>query len=175
MNLLFRVLWVMLAALLGRRLGVMDESRVPLRVLPTDLDLNIHMTNARYLSMMDLGRLDMLIRSGLGRAMLRNRWQTVLGASTIRFRRPLRPFQRFDVVSRVLCWDERWFYIEHRIESGAETAAVAVMQGVFLARGKVIPPADVLGALGAPSTSPPVPDHVAAWRPQTLPVERAAA
>lgn len=175
MNLLFRVIWVMVAALLGRRLGVMEESRFGLRVLPTDLDLNIHMTNARYLSMMDLGRLDILIRTGLGRAMLRNRWQTVLGASTIRFRRPLRPFQRFEVVTRVLCWDERWVYIEHRIESATGTAAVAVMQGAFLAKGRVIPPADVLTALGAPATSPPMPEHVAAWRPQTLPVERAAA
>jgi hypothetical protein len=36
-----------------------------------------------------------MIRVGLGNAILKNRWQPVLGAANIRFRRSLNPFQRF--------------------------------------------------------------------------------
>lgn len=174
MNLLVRLILVLVSALLRPRLVPMEASRVAFRVLPTDLDLNMHMTNARYFSVMDLGRLDLVVRSGLGRPMLRNRWQAVLGASTIRFRRSLKPFQRYDVVTRVLCWDDRWFYIEQRAETPQGTAAVAVMQGAFLGKGGIVPPADMLRAAGMAIDSPPVPDFVAAWRPQTLPVEQAA-
>lgn len=42
----------------GRRLplDLLDASVVGFRVWPTDLDINLHMTNARYLSVMDAGR-----------------------------------------------------------------------------------------------------------------------
>ncbi|HYH18616.1 MAG TPA: thioesterase family protein [Azospirillum sp.] len=178
MNLLFRLVSVVLAALFGatlsgRRLGLTEPGRLRLRVWPTDLDFNLHMTNARYHSVMDLGRIDLLVRTGLGRVMLKRRWTTVLGAVNVRFRRSLRPFQRFDLVSRVLCWDEKWIFIEHRVEAATGTAAVAVMQGVFLASGKPVPTAEVVAALGLPAESPPMPDFVADWHPQSLPVEAA--
>jgi acyl-CoA thioesterase FadM len=174
MNLLFRLVLVIVAALLRRRLAPMEESRVAFRVWPADLDLNMHMTNARYFSVMDLGRVDLLIRSGLAGAMLRNRWQAVLGASNVRFRRPLKPFQRYELTSRVLCWDDRWFFIEQRAETPEGTAAVAVMQGAFIGKGGIIAPARMLAEAGMPHESPPMPDFVAAWRPQSLPVEQAA-
>lgn len=173
MNLLFRLVAVVLAALFGRRLGLIEAGRLRLRVWPTDLDFNLHMTNARYHSVMDLGRIDLLVRTDLGRVMLRRRWTTVLGAVNVRFRRSLKPFQRFELVSRVLCWDEKWIFIEHRVETAAGTAAVAVMQGVFLAGGKPVPTAEVLAALDLPAESPPMPDFVADWHPQSLPVEPA--
>ncbi|MCW2236638.1 thioesterase family protein [Azospirillum canadense] len=168
MNLLFRLIGVVVAALLGRPVGFLDGARLRFRVWPTDLDLNMHMTNARYFSVMDLGRADLMLRAGLGRAVLRNRWQPVLGAATVRFRRPLAPFQRFELVSRVLCWDEKYFFIEHRVETAGSTAAMAVVQGAFLTRGAVVPPADVLAALGQDRDSPPIPDFITAWRAQPL-------
>ncbi|HYH36702.1 MAG TPA: thioesterase family protein [Azospirillum sp.] len=174
MNLLFRLVLVIVASLLRKRLAPFEESRVAFRVWPSDLDLNMHMTNARYFSVMDLGRLDLVVRSGLAGTMLRNRWQPVLGATTMRFRRPLKPFQRYEVVSRVLCWDDRWFYMEQRAETPQGTAAVAVMQGAFVGKGGVVMPAVMLREAGLPHVSPPMPDFVAGWRPQSLPVEQAA-
>ena len=173
MNLLFRLVLVIVAALLKRPLAPMEASRLTLRVLPNDIDLNLHMTNARYFSVMDLGRIDLLIRSGLAGTMLRNRRQAVLGASTVRFRRPLKPFQRYELTSRVLCWDDRWFFIEQRAETPQGTAAVAVMQGAFIGKGGIVAPARMLAEAGLPHESPPMPDFVAAWHPQSLPVEQA--
>lgn len=169
MNLLFRLIAVLVAALCGRRVGLLDATRLSMRVWPTDLDVNMHMTNARYLSLMDLGRIDLMIRTGMAPLILKNRWQPVIGAANVRFRRSLRPFQRFTLVSRVLCWDEKYVFMEHRMETAEGTAAVAVMQGAFIHRGTVVPPATVLGALGSAVESPPMPDFVAAWREQPLP------
>ena len=168
MNLLFRLIAVVVAALFGRPVGFLDPARLRFRVWPTDLDLNMHMTNARYFSVMDLGRTDLMLRAGLGRTILRNRWQPVIGAANVRFRRPLAPFQRFDFVSRVLCWDDKYFFIEHRLETAKGTAALAVVQGAFVAGGAVVPPSDVLAALGERRESPPMPDFVASWRERPL-------
>ncbi|WP_375731226.1 thioesterase family protein, partial [Azospirillum sp. B506] len=72
MNLIFRLLAVAVAAIYsawrGRRTGLLEPSTLRFRVWPTDLDLNLHMTNARYFSVMDLGRTDLAIRVGLGPA-----------------------------------------------------------------------------------------------------------
>ncbi|WP_029011213.1 thioesterase family protein [Azospirillum halopraeferens] len=171
MNLLFRMIGVVLAGWFGRRFGFLGESRLHLRVWPTDLDVNLHMTNARYFSVMDLGRLDLLVRGGVVALLWRRRWQPVLGAATVRFRRPLRPFRRFTLISRVLCWDDKWIYIEHRIATGTTTAALAVVRGAFVGPGGTVSPAEVLRALGERVDSPPMPDHVAAWRDQSLPLD----
>lgn len=168
MNLLFRLIAVVIAALAGRPIGFLDTARLRFRVWPTDLDLNMHMTNARYFSVMDLGRTDLMLRAGMARTILRNRWQPVIGAANVRFRRPLAPFQRFELVSRVLCWDDKYFFIEHRVETARGTAAMAVVQGAFVARGTVVPPAEVLAVLGERRDSPPMPDFVAAWRERPL-------
>ena len=39
-----------------------------MRVLPNDLDLLWHMNNGRYLSLMDQGRVDLMVRRACGRS-----------------------------------------------------------------------------------------------------------
>ncbi|MFC7333418.1 thioesterase family protein [Rhodocista pekingensis] len=166
MNLLFRMLRVVVAALLGRPLHPLAASVVTLRVWPTDLDPNLHMTNSRYLAMMDIGRLDLIVRTRIWRVLLKRRWAPVLGSSTIRYRRSLAPFQRFRVRTQVICWDEKWLYIEHVFEDLAgEVHAVAMTKGLFLAGGRTVPTAAVLDALGGGHIdSPPVPPGILAWQ-----------
>jgi len=74
----------------------------PFRVWFTDLDPLLHMNNGIYLCIMDLGRLDLMIRSGLWRVVNAQRWYTVVVAETIQFRRSLNLFQRFTISTRVL-------------------------------------------------------------------------
>ena len=51
---LLRLWWTLAAARLKPRLGLLDECVTPLRVWPNDLDINLHLTNNRYLRAMDL-------------------------------------------------------------------------------------------------------------------------
>ena len=41
-----------------------DESRLTFRCLPTDIDFNLHMNNARYMMLADVGRIDIFMRAG---------------------------------------------------------------------------------------------------------------
>jgi acyl-CoA thioesterase FadM len=157
---------VILAALLGRRLDdLLAVSTVRFTVLPNDLDLNLHMNNGRYLTLMDLGRTDLVIRSGLLRPMLKRRWMPVIGGAMVRYRRSLGPFERFVLCTKLLCWDEKWLFIEHRIERPDGTLAChALVKGLFLAPGGAgVPPSELLALLGQKVVSPPMPAGVAAW------------
>ena len=54
MNLYFRLLLAVLKALRAPRARLGETVELTLRVWPTDLDLNGHMNNGRYLTMVDL-------------------------------------------------------------------------------------------------------------------------
>ena len=94
-------------------------------VWPHDLDTSLHLNNGRYWTLMDLGRTDIMIRSGLWRSVLRNGWVPVVGAGQIRFRRELRPFEAFRLETRIVAWFEAQLVMEHRLISKARDEPMA--------------------------------------------------
>ena len=162
MNLLFRLGWVVLRALAYRRgsFPPLAEARLAFRVLPNDLDFNLHMNNARYLSLMDLGRVDLLNHLGLLRLAFRGRWFPVLGTVTIRYHRPLKLFDRFDLITRILGWDEKWFYLEQRFEREGKPIATARAAGLLRRAEGSIPTGEVLGMLEIEMQSPEMSEEV---------------
>ncbi|WP_316316330.1 acyl-CoA thioesterase, partial [Clavibacter michiganensis] len=81
-------------------------------MLPHDLDLFGHVNNGRYLTIMDVARLDLLVRSGLWSRIRARGWYPVVAGQTITYRRSLTLGQRFVVESRVLGTYDRWSYVE---------------------------------------------------------------
>ncbi len=164
MNLILRMLRVLLAALLARRAAVMGEFCVPFRVWINDLDTNLHMNNGRYLTLMDLGRLDLMVRSGLLGPVLKNHWMPVLAAAQIRWRRSLAPFERYTLHSRILCWDTRYAYIAQTFQNKAGIiCATALVKAAIRDRDGAVPLDRVLRAINITTPSPPMPQEVRAW------------
>lgn len=165
MNLLLRLAAVLIGLLVRRQgLGPLDESAVAFRVWPNDLDLNRHMNNGRYLALMDLGRVDLMGRIGVMRVALRRGWRPVIGSAAIRFRRSLRPFETYRLRSRVVCWDDKWFFIEQRFERGDTVAAVGLVKGLMRSRDGNVPTAEVLRSVGVSLPSPPAPAAIRLWQ-----------
>lgn len=171
MNLYLRLLWVIWGVLRRPKLvSPLEVSDVHLCVLPNDLDCNMHMNNGRYLTIMDLGRLDLIFRSGLYRAAKAGHWIPILSVGGIRFRMELKLWQCFTLQSRILGWDDQWFVIEQRFimkggpRDGA-VAAVALVRGAFYNRdkGAIVDVADVKRAIDYHADSPPLPDYAAQW------------
>ncbi len=164
MNLWFRMIRVIIRALLGRKLDPLGLSVVHFRVWPHDLDVNMHMNNGRYLTLMDLGRLDLMIRTGMGRLLLRERWMPIAASAMIRFRKPLLPFQRFRLETRVLCWDEKWFFLEQKLVQGDRTVSVALLKGCMRVSGGHVPPSDIFEKVtGWAHPAPEMPETVQRW------------
>ena len=125
MNLWFRLVATIVSACFGPRIQApFGLSLLHFRVWPHDLDSSLHMNNGRYFGIMDLGRLDLIFRSGLWRAVLRHRWIPVLDAAIVRFRRELRPFQAFRLETRVLAWTGATLLIEQRIKSHGRSGEI---------------------------------------------------
>ena len=164
MKLFFRLLFVFLTARFRPPCAVLGPCRTRLRVWPGDIDVLFHVNNGVYLSMLDVARVDMMLRSGaFGRFGARGIYP-VVAAQTIRYRRSLRLFERFEVETRVVGWDEQAFFVEHTFLRRDEVVAEAVVRVRFLARrGNKPAAADVLALLEIPGPSPALPPFVAAW------------
>ncbi|MWB97206.1 acyl-CoA thioesterase [Agromyces seonyuensis] len=132
MNLYLRLLLLRLNAERRGRLGVWDTSRTPFRVVPTDLDLLGHMNNGKYLTIMDVARMDLMIRSGFWKRLEDAGWYPVVAGQTIAYRKSLQPWQRFDVYTRILGFDERWGYLEQTFVVGSTVYAQAIVRSRFL-------------------------------------------
>lgn len=172
MNLWFRMLWIYLGTFFKPVINAFaDASELNIRVLPTDLDINMHMNNGRYLTHMDLGRFDLLLRSGLWKFVRKTRSVPILGSATIRYRMSLDAFEQYKLVTKVVAWDEKWIYIEQRFIklNGARAGAVAaigLVKGSFYhqAQKRMVPTAELLEDLGLPIGTTELPDHIKTWQ-----------
>jgi acyl-CoA thioesterase FadM len=170
MNLWLRLLHLVLASLFRPRIRPTDISRLAFRVWPHDLDTSLHMNNGRYWTIMDLGRADLMIRSGLWRAMLKKGWVPVVNAAKIRFRRELRLFQPFTLETRVVTWAETFVVMEHRIltqgrDGGEIVNAVALVRaGLYERKARSFVTVDRMFAeVGDPIPAPEPTPEVAAF------------
>lgn len=164
MVLLFRTLWKGLTLRFRPPLEALGSSVLAFRVWPNDLDVNVHMNNGRFLSVMDLGRFDLTFRTGLGKAMLRNRWQPLVGGVTIRYRRSLDPFEAYELHTRLLGWDAKWFFLEQRfMKRGEILAAEGVVRALFRGREGNVPVAEVLRQMGYEGPDLEAPEAIRRW------------
>ena len=89
----------------------------------------------------------------------------VIASSMVRWRRSLLPFQRFELRSRMLWWDDKWFYVEQRFVREGRTVAIGLVKGVIRRKGGHVPPAEVFArVLGHEPEAPPVPAAIADWQ-----------
>lgn len=165
MNLYVRLLRVLLAAVLKPRVFYTQVIECGFRVWPHDIDLFGHMNNGRYLQIMDVARMDWMIRTGVAGTIRRNRWAPLLGGGFIRFRHSLHFLQPFRVSTRLLGWDHRWFFLEHVfLDSRGRCLAKGISRAALRSKGKWVPTADVAKGVHPDATSSPaLPDHVPEW------------
>lgn len=159
MNLYLRFIYTVFISWWQGRATLDQTLRLHFRTWPHDLDLNFHMNNGRYLTLMDLGRMQLLARLGLLGGVLKRGWMPVIGEAHMRWRRPLAPFQAFELRTRLVSWDQKWFYIEQSFYSRGELMAVGHVRGLILGKKGHVPATELLALAGIRDAQPgPVPD-----------------
>lgn len=161
----------------GSALGHYDVGHLQMRVLPTDLDLNRHMNNGVFLSVLDLGRFDLLIRNGIWDIVREQGWYPVVVSETITFRKSLTLWQKFVIETRVSGYDDRAVFVDQRIVVDGEIFAQAVIRARFLRKtGGTVAVAELIDAIGTVPPELRIPDWQVRWgKDVALPSTSAAA
>ncbi|WP_395448184.1 thioesterase family protein [Aminobacter sp. UC22_36] len=110
-----------------------DEGRLSFRCLPTDIDFNMHLNNARYMMLADVGRIDIFMRSGLIELARKRGWAPMLGGLQTVFVREIRLWKRFEVVSSIETWNGSEVIGKHRfvLDNGETAALIMTSAGVY--------------------------------------------
>jgi len=163
-NLYLRLLAVLLRSLGGRRRGdPLAVHVLRLSVRPWDCDVNRHMNNGRYLTVMDLGRVDLMGAIGILWPTIRRGWFPVVSAADLHFFGSLHPFERYALETQVLGWDGRWFYLEQRFVARGRVQARGWVKSTFFHGRRPVPPAEVVALAGFTGAAPALPAAFERW------------
>jgi acyl-CoA thioesterase FadM len=176
-NLVFRLLWLRLTVGRASPLGFRDVGRLPMRARWTDLDQLRHVNNGVFLSMMDLGRVDLLVRTGVWKKLMDAAYYPVVAAQTITYRKSLRWRQRFVLETRLAGFHDKSIFIEQRFVVDGEVFARAFVKARFLKRsGGTVSVEELNSLAGEDLTLFPVEGWVRNWADDVaLPSTRADA
>lgn len=164
MNHLFRLVWLLLRARFQARVSILGPARTAFRVWPTDLDVLMHVNNGVYLSLMDLGRVDLMLRSGMYHRFRARGWYPVVVAQTIQYRRSLTLFQPFEIETRVLGWDDKAILLAQEFHRpNGEVLATALVRARFLSKTGTVPMQEFIAALGDPAPPGEIPAYAREW------------
>ncbi|WP_284164080.1 acyl-CoA thioesterase [Frigidibacter sp. SD6-1] len=130
---------------------------------PWDLDFFLELNNGRTLTLFDLGRVPLGMRTGFNAALSRRRWGVAVAGSAIRYRRRVRAFDRVTIRTRCIGWDARFLYMEQSMWKGEDCTSQQVIRSAVTSKAGIVPVADVLAEMGVRRESPALPAWVAAW------------
>tara|TARA_B100000029_G_scaffold64992_1_gene58157 strand:+ start:1249 stop:1776 length:528 start_codon:yes stop_codon:yes gene_type:complete len=131
------------AFVLKKRVGPFRPTDLYFKVWPTDIDINLHMNNGRFLTIMDYGRFDYYGKLGLFPRMFTEKALPVTGAASVQFRRPLGLFSTYHLETRLVSLDEKWFYFDQKMFLSGELSCHLLVKVLWLKKGKKVSPKKV--------------------------------
>ncbi|MDN5788297.1 acyl-CoA thioesterase, partial [Pseudorhodobacter sp.] len=108
------------------------------RCWPQDIDPWWELNNGRTLTLYDLGRLPLGQRTGLHGVLKRNRWGMTVAGNSTRYRRRVRMFDRVEMVSRCIGWDQRFIYMEQSMWKDGECTSHMLLRSAVTSKEGIV-------------------------------------
>lgn len=168
MHVLFRLLFLIATARKRPAVSIFDPVSLPMRALITDIDAARHINNGMYFSLFDLGRFELMLRSGAWDVMRKNKWTPIVQAETITFRKSVVFNQKFTQETKLIGFDERCIYFEQRMVANGEIYAQATIATRLISKAGPVRNEEIIAAVGEVVPEDLVlPAWIATWRENT--------
>jgi acyl-CoA thioesterase FadM len=139
------------------KVDLLATTRVGFRVWPNDLDYNGHVNNGRYLALADIGRIHWFVRTGVLSVARRHKAFPIIGDAIAKFRQDLKMYQNFEIHTRLLGWDHKWGFLEHRFVRNDRVIGVVAIRGVFKGPAGALDPGVLLAGVTHSAPAPELP------------------
>ena len=161
---LIRLATLLLHSRKQSKLAFGETSEITFRCRTWDLDMFMEMNNGRVLTLYDLGRFDLSIRTGLGEVLKKNRWGLAVAGSSTRYRKRVHIFDEVTMKTQVAGIDDKWFYLAQSMWVKGKPTSSALLRTCITRNGGAVPTDEVRAALGAEDWIPDMPKWVDEWR-----------
>lgn len=152
---LFRGLRIaLLQWLKGKTDNPLDAVHLPLRVMPWDCDLNFHINNGRYLSILDMARAQLYMATGVMSLLMgRKRFGSVVVSAHIAYRRSIDIFVKYEITSRFIARTDKFLIIEHQFIVNGDIAVLAYVSVAFTDQQGIVKTERFIGDIGLSALS----------------------
>jgi acyl-CoA thioesterase FadM len=146
-----RFLITFLKSLAGPKLDLNSEQRLQFRVWLNDTELK-YVNNSAVLIYAGFGRIDYMVRTGLLRMCLKEKVFAALATTHVIFRRSLKRFQKLELRSKLIYWDNNHVWIEQnifcKIKGDWKLSNTVIVKSVFKKGRHTIPIHELLNHAG---------------------------
>ncbi|GAA4884167.1 hypothetical protein GCM10023311_03120 [Flaviramulus aquimarinus] len=136
----------LISAKLKKKLIGTETVRKSFRVWITDIDVSV-MNHAAIMTVLETGRLDLMVRSNFFKVASKHKWFFPSQAISIQFYRPLKVFQKAEIHTRISYVDEKWIYVEQKIQRKGKIIAACLVKNTIKKGRKTIPTSEIMKAL----------------------------
>ena len=148
MHMIWRTLWIFITKRFMQKSHISDVTEYSMRVLPTDLDLLMHVNNGIYFSLMDFGRWDMVFRNGVYDACYKKGWYAVVAGETIKFKKSLQLWDKFTLQTHIVGHDEKNFFVQQKFICKGQLMATGLVKVRFLKKsGGTVSPEEIFAQI----------------------------
>lgn len=134
------------------------------RCWPWDLDPWMELNNGRTLTLYDLARVPMFIRTGAVDMLKKKRWRVTVAGVSVRYRRRITAFEKVTISSKLVGWDNRFFYTTQSIwKKDGDCANQVLLRSAIVGSNGIVDPAELAEAMDLDKTSPKMAEWVNNW------------
>jgi len=131
---------------------------------PWDIDLWMELNNGRTLTLYDLSRLPLAKRVGLIKVLKQNKWGLTMAGASVRYRRRIRPFEKVEIRSRAVAWDDKFMYLEQSMwKTNGECANHILYRSAVTSKNGIVNPHEVIAQLPSIIEPQDMPDWITQW------------
>ncbi len=158
-----RFIFIILKSLLSSKKNLSDDFELHFFVIPLiDTDFTRMFTHS-YSLYMGLARWNFIFNSEFKHAALKKAWAPVTTSEIIRYKKSINAFNRVKLVTRMVHWNDRRFYLEHIFYVNNVVYNHTYIEGLVRGPQGHLRPDEVFKSLGETRDSPPLPENLQGW------------
>ena len=141
-----RLLSTIIVSKFKKKLKVTDTVVNSFRVWITDIDISI-VNHASIMTIFETGRLELMVRSNFFKVASKNKWYFPTQAISVQYYRPLMLFYKAELYTRISFVDEKWIYVEQKIERHGKIVAACIVKNTIKKGREIVPNSEIMKAL----------------------------
>ena len=115
-------------------------SKIKIRVLPHDLDPFLELNNGRYVTLLDLGRFDYILKIKLHKLLKKQDWSLTVAGTYNEYRHRIRVFQQFELSTTIVGHDHRWFYFQQKASINGKVHFSSIIKTAVTSKNGLVQP-----------------------------------